>query len=532
MNNSVQGQTVTFSVTPDDGTASLTARTAATGSDGRVSTTLTLGSNASGVYGVSASLGTSLGIGTIVVETSDDDDSSDDDSSDDESSDDESSDDESSDDESSDDESSDDDSSDDESSDDDSSDDESSDDGSSTGFSMLMTHSPQPIAPGEGMTFTVEVRENGSPAQGQTVTFSVSPDDGTASLNPAGSTTDSNAQVSTTLTLGSSASGSYTVTASISNGESLSGTVTVETSPPPPQQDNQQRQQDDQQQDDQQQQSSDENQQKSLNIEEQPTTTVELEGISSSHDSVREDDGSVTITVTVTLDKAAGAGGETITLAIVSPTEGKTAKRDEDFDATMDGTLTIAKGQRTGTAQLSLTPQDNTTADGDKAFAVEATSSSGHQALINIRIDDDDEMADEAGDGMADDEAGDGMADDEAGDGVADDEADDGMIDEADGEMAFAFAGAVEDQAYTAGTTITALQLPEAMGGEGEVTYRVFDLPDGLTFDATTRTISGTPEAATDGAVEVTCLAEDSAGTATTLTFSITVNPALSFDDF
>ncbi len=302
--------------------------------------------------------------------------------------------------------------------------------------------------------------------------------------------------------------------------------------------------------------------------EEPPTPTVELDGISASHSSVSENDGPVTITVTVTLDKAA-AVDETITLAIVSPTLGKTAKQGEDFDATLDGTITIAKGQRTGTAQLILTPKDNATADGPRAFAVLATSSSGHQALINIRIDDDDEADGEADDEMADGEADDEMADDEADDsGMADEadgeladdddgEADDGMADgeddkaddddgeaddemadgedgeadgeddEADDEMALAFAGAVADQAYTAGAAITALQLPEAMGGEGDITYRVFDLPAGLTFDADTRTISGTPEAATAGAVEVTYLAQDSAGAGATLTFSITVNPEL-----
>ena len=267
--------------------------------------------------------------------------------------------------------------------------------------------------------------------------------------------------------------------------------------------------------------------------EEPPTPTVELDGISASHSSVSENDGPVTITVTVTLDKAAVVD-ETITLAIVSPTLGKTAKQGEDFDATLDGTITIAKGQRTGTAQLILTPADNATADGPKAFAVQATSSSGHQALINIRIDDDDEADGEADDEMADDEAdGSGMDDEADGeladddDGEADDGMDDGEDDEDDSGMAFAFTGAVADQAYTAGAAITALQLPEAMGGEGDVTYRVFDLPAGLTFDADTRTISGTPTAATDGAVEVTYLAQDSAGAGATLTFSITVNPEL-----
>ena len=70
------------------------------------------------------------------------------------------------------------------------------------------------------------------------------------------------------------------------------------------------------------------------------------------------------------------------------------------------------------------------------------------------------------------------------------------------------------------------------MGGEGEITYRVSELPLGLSFDDSTRTISGTPDVATDGAVEVTYTAADSAGEATTLTFSITVNPELSFGDF
>ena len=62
---------------------------------------------------------------------------------------------------------------------------------------------------------------------------------------------------------------------------------------------------------------------------------------------------------------------------------------------------------------------------------------------------------------------------------------------EDDGEMAFGFAEEVEDQAYTAGAAITDLVLPEATGGEGEVTYRVFGLPAGLSFDAATRTIFG-----------------------------------------
>lgn len=72
--------------------------------------------------------------------------------------------------------------------------------------------------------------------------------------------------------------------------------------------------------------------------------------------------------------------------------------------------------------------------------------------------------------------------------------------------------------------------LPEASGGTGELTYSVSALPEGLSFDAVTRTITGTPTAATDGAVDVVYTATDEDGTTDTLTFTITVNPPLSFD--
>ena len=97
----------------------------------------------------------------------------------------------------------------------------------------------------------------------------------------------------------------------------------------------------------------------------------------------------------------------------------------------------------------------------------------------------------------------------------------------ADQLMAFAFAEEVEDLVITVEVRIYPTILPEAVGGEGEVTYRVSELPEGLSFDATTRTISGTPKYETDGAVEVSYLAEDSAGASATLTFFITVNPCL-----
>ena len=69
-----------------------------------------------------------------------------------------------------------------------------------------------------------------------------------------------------------------------------------------------------------------------------------------------------------------------------------------------------------------------------------------------------------------------------------------------------------------------------ALGGEGTITYSVSGLPAGLSFDAATRTISGTPEAATDGAVEVTYTAM-AGDESVSLMFTITVNAMLDWGD-
>ena len=94
---------------------------------------------------------------------------------------------------------------------------------------MVMTTSPWPGQPGGSFPFIVTVTDDGIPVEGQTVTFSVSPDDGTVSFSVTTATTDSDGQVSTSLRLGSDASGLYTVTASVGTG-SISSTVTVDSS--------------------------------------------------------------------------------------------------------------------------------------------------------------------------------------------------------------------------------------------------------------------------------------------------------------
>ncbi len=94
------------------------------------------------------------------------------------------------------------------------------------------------------------------------------------------------------------------------------------------------------------------------------------------------------------------------------------------------------------------------------------------------------------------------------------------------GVPSFAATAAIDDQSYVVDMAIAALILPAASGGDGALTYRVSSLPAGLSFAAATRTLSGVPVSATDGAVEVTYSAVDADGDTATLTFAIEVNPA------
>ena len=90
----------------------------------------------------------------------------------------------------------------------------------------------------------------------------------------------------------------------------------------------------------------------------------------------------------------------------------------------------------------------------------------------------------------------------------------------------FAADASINAQTYVVGTAIADWVLPEASGGDGELTYSVSALPAGLEFDAATRTLGGTPTESTDGMVEVTYTATDDNSVTATLTFTITVNPA------
>ena len=91
------------------------------------------------------------------------------------------------------------------------------------------------------------------------------------------------------------------------------------------------------------------------------------------------------------------------------------------------------------------------------------------------------------------------------------------------GVAAFALSGAVEDQEWTEGQAITPLTLPEATGGDGAVSYALTpELPGGVSRDAASREVSGTPEAA-QAETEYTWTATDGGGATADVTFTIEV---------
>ena len=84
----------------------------------------------------------------------------------------------------------------------------------------------------------------------------------------------------------------------------------------------------------------------------------------------------------------------------------------------------------------------------------------------------------------------------------------------------------ISDHTWARAVPIDALTLPEASGSGGVLTYALTpSLPDGLTFTATTRTVSGTPTTL-QAATEYTYTATDPGGDAATLTFAIAIEEA------
>ena len=100
--------------------------------------------------------------------------------------------------------------------------------------------------------------------------------------------------------------------------------------------------------------------------------------------------------------------------------------------------------------------------------------------------------------------------------------------------VAPSFADArVSAQSYLRKQAITSVTLPQASGGDGALTYTLTpDLPEGMTFNALTLAISGTPLEAIDETT-YTLTATDSDGDAVTLRFPLEVraDPVPTFSD-
>ena len=86
------------------------------------------------------------------------------------------------------------------------------------------------------------------------------------------------------------------------------------------------------------------------------------------------------------------------------------------------------------------------------------------------------------------------------------------------------FGTTTSDQTYITGIAIAPLVLPEASGGDGALSYELTgNLPAGLSFNADTRTLTGTPTAA--GTYAMTYRVEDADGDDAMLMFRILVVP-------
>ncbi len=197
------------------------------------------------------------------------------------------------------------------------------------------------------------------------------------------------------------------------------------------------------------------------------------------------------VQVTVELDGKPLADDATATILI---DEDSPATRDTDYSALFNPSITIAAGSIAGSTRLLVDPVADDMAEGAEAIRIKATLpglAEGSATLVLTETDGEEEM----------------------------------MI-----PLAFVAGTSIAAQSYTAGTAIQGLELPAALGGEGAITYSVSDLPAGLSFDAATRMISGTPDAATDGAVAVTYTAMAGDESAS-LMFTITVNPMMEFGD-
>ena len=232
--------------------------------------------------------------------------------------------------------------------------------------------------------------------------------------------------------------------------------------------------------------------------DETPSTSISL---SVNPRTISEEGAEVSVAVTATLDGKALLADATVRLTIDGTS---TATRDEDYAALFNPLLVIPAGWITGSTLFAVRPIDDTVAEGNEIIKLTGTIA-----------------------GLAGDEVEIILSDRGTEEPPEEPEPEDPAPE--DPSLAFADDVSIADQRYTAERPVPALVLPAASGGSGGLQYSVSALPAGLSFDAATRTVSGTPAEATEDAVVIIYTVIDSDGAAAALTFTIKVNPPLSF---
>ena len=225
---------------------------------------------------------------------------------------------------------------------------------------------------------------------------------------------------------------------------------------------------------------------------------------------ITESDGATVVTVTGTLNGKVFKDNVIVSLVIDDDINGDgkvnaddaAAQRDLDYTASLSP-LVIPAGSTAGATTITVSPIANDGKEGDEKIGL---NSSGKP---KARDDDDvEEELDVIKTAIT--------LKDTHEDGTTTPPPD-------PTRLAFAIADSIPSQTYTVGTAIDSLVLPAAMGGVAPLTYSVSTLPAGLVFDATMRTISGTPIAVTAGEATIIYTVIDSARAASALIFTITV---------
>ena len=124
-----------------------------------------------------------------------------------------------------------------------------------------------------------------------------------------------------------------------------------------------------------------------IEIAETPAPTVEIESVSVTTSSVRENGEATEISVKANLAAAAPVS-ETIRFTIGAPSGGTAAVRDVDYTASIGGTFTVDEGATGASTTMTLVPIDNSDEDGDRSIGVYATASGG-SASTDVTIADD-----------------------------------------------------------------------------------------------------------------------------------------------